>query len=150
MKTAIFADSLDDKIQASAGSGSPPETNNTNAAPTSAEAPTSSDASTTPGAAPITEQVKSGDSYWTVAESALGFSGNRPLDRQQDQETFDLMKTLQSANDNAVLQPGDIVAVPASDLPQPPTGAGSPASGDSNASQSAPATNTAKGPYSWL
>ena len=150
MKTAIFADTLEDKIQASAGTGSPPETDHTSTAPTSPEAPTSSDSSTTPGAAPITEQVKSGDSYWTVAERALGFSGNQSLDKQQDQETFDLMKTLQGTNDNAMLQPGDIVAVQASDLPQSPPGPGSPASADATAGQPAAAANTAKGPYSWL
>jgi hypothetical protein len=136
MKTAIFADTLDDKIQASASSGMPPETD------TTAKPQASSDASVTPGAAPITEQVKTGDSYWSVAERALGL-GAKPLDKQQDHETFDLMKTLASDNGNAMLQPGDTITVQASDLPQSAASTSLPAANDGASSKPAAADQPA-------
>jgi hypothetical protein len=129
MKTAIFADTLDDKIQASATSGSPPETDGSAPA-------TNTDTPAAASAPPLTEQVKGGDSYWSVAERALGL-GSKPLDQQQDQQTYDLMKTLQGDNGGATLQSGEIVSIPSADLPQSASTATAPADGAATDTQQA-------------
>ncbi len=113
MKTAIFADTLASGLQTSeGGAASPPEKNGAPA--------TSGDHSTgkTPAAGKpdVDEQVKSGDSYWSVAERALGISNTKPLDKEQDRQVYGLMRTLQNENGNAMLQPGDTVSVQASDI----------------------------------
>jgi hypothetical protein len=124
MKTAIFADTLADGIQASAGGiGSPPESEVPTTQPAGggagpAKGGDQSAAPAPPNAADgdINEQVKSGDSYWSLAEHALGLPDNKQLDKQQDRQIFGLMQTLQNQNGNAMLQPGDNVTIQASDI----------------------------------
>ena len=122
MKKAIFADTLADGIQASQGTGSPSETGSLTQRPSKDIAGQSigdNSAAGTPANAPdndVTEQVKNGDSYWSLAERALGLPQNQRLNRQQDHEVFGLMQTLQSENGNAMLQPGDSVTVQANDI----------------------------------
>jgi hypothetical protein len=119
MKKAIFADTLADGIQASQGTGSPPETDSPTPQPASHSTGDKSAVATPAASVPnsdVDEQVKRGDSYWSLAERALDLPTNHQLDKQQDRQVFGLMQTLQSENGNTTLQPGDSVTVQASDI----------------------------------